>query len=83
MTHFLDERRNIPKQMPKEAREMVSFLAMLVVASTKINANKLTLTDIRWFEKRCQGNAWVEILSTKDIHWMYFQSDNAKRISHL
>ena len=41
MTHFLDETGNIPKQMPKEAREMASFLALIVDTSTRINPSKL------------------------------------------
>lgn len=35
MTHFLDDQGNIPKQMPKEARELANFLALIVDATTK------------------------------------------------
>ena len=35
LTHFLDEKGNIPKEMTKEGREMASFLALIVDAATK------------------------------------------------
>jgi hypothetical protein len=30
MLHFLDDQGNIPKQMPKEARELAGFHALVV-----------------------------------------------------
>jgi hypothetical protein len=35
MPHFLDETGDIPKQMPKEARELASFMALVIDATTK------------------------------------------------
>ena len=35
MTHFLNEKGNIPKEMPREAREMAGFLAMVVDITTQ------------------------------------------------
>jgi hypothetical protein len=71
MQHFLDETGSIPKQMPKEARELASFLALVVDSTTKNNPQTLTSTDIRCFEKGCQGTTRVEILrSSNEIHWM-------------
>ena len=55
MTHFLDEQGNIPKEMPKADRELASFLALVIDTTTKIKPTKLTTTDIRCFEKGCQG----------------------------
>jgi len=55
MQHFQDESGNIPKQMPKQARELASFLALIVDATTKNIPFTLTQTDIRCFEKGCQG----------------------------
>ena len=37
MQHFLDKTPNIPKQMPKEARELASFMALVVDSTTKIS----------------------------------------------
>jgi hypothetical protein len=51
LTHFLDETGNIPKQMPKEARELASFFALVVDTATKKNPTTLTSTDIRCFNK--------------------------------
>ena len=42
MPHFLDEQGNIPKQMPKEARELASFFALVVDATTKTMPSTLT-----------------------------------------
>jgi hypothetical protein len=55
MTHFLDESGNIPKEMPKEARELASFFALVVDSTTRKSPQKLTTTDIRCFSKGCHG----------------------------
>jgi hypothetical protein len=82
MTHFLDETGNIPKQMPKEARELASFFALVIDTTTKKLPTKLTPTDIRCFEKGCQGTTRVEILrSGNEIHWMCSWCENEGRIS--
>lgn len=36
MQHFLDESRNIPKQMPKEARELASFFALVIAQPLRL-----------------------------------------------
>lgn len=83
MTHFLDEQGNIPKQMPKEARELASFFALVIDTATKKLSTRLIPTDIRCFEKGCQGTIRVEILpSSKEIHWMCSRCKNEGRISH-
>ena len=70
MQHFLDETGNIAKQMPKEARELVSFLALVVDVTTKNIPFTLTQTDIRCFKKRCTGIISSEILwENNEIHW--------------
>lgn len=53
-TNFLADTGCIPKQIPKEAREMASFLALVVDVTIKKISTALTLTDIRCFEKRCE-----------------------------
>lgn len=53
MTHFLDEKGNIPKVMPREAREIAGFFALVIDTTTKNLPSKLTSTDIRCFEKGC------------------------------
>ena len=83
MTHFLDETGNIPKQIPKEARELASFMALVVDNTTKSSPQTLTSTDIRCFEKGCQGLIKSEILSKKDdIHWVCTKCQNEGVISN-
>jgi hypothetical protein len=82
MQHFLDETGNIPKQMPKEAREMASFLALIVDATTKNSPFTLTQTEIRCFEKKCQGLIKSEVLKeNNEIHWVCSKCQNEGRIS--
>jgi hypothetical protein len=69
--HFLDEAGNIPKQMPKEARELASFFALVIDTTTKNIPFTLTQTDIRCFEKGCQGMIKSEVLKeNNEIHWV-------------
>jgi hypothetical protein len=82
MQHFLDEQGNIPKQMQKEGRELASFFALVIDTTTKNLPTKLTQTDIRCFEKGCQGTTRVEFLrSSNEIHWMCSRCQNEGRIS--
>lgn len=70
MQHFIDIEGNIPKQMPKEARELASFLALVIDTTTKKNPTTLTTTDIRCFNKRCHGLVKSSMrLVTNEIHW--------------
>jgi hypothetical protein len=82
MTHFLDETGNIPKQMPKEARELASFMALVVDSTTRKSPKTLTLTDIRCFKKGCKGMIKSEILGKNDeIHWICSKCQNEGVIS--
>jgi hypothetical protein len=82
MPHFLDDKGNIPKEMPKEARELASFLALVVDATTKNSPFTLTQTDIRCFEKGCQGLIKSEILGKNDdVHWVCSKCPNEGVIS--
>ena len=70
MLHFLDETGNIPKQMPKEARELASFLALVVDATTKTMPSTLTSTEIRCFKKGCHGLVKSALSpDCKETHW--------------
>ena len=83
MTHFLDERGNIPKQMPKEARELASFFALVIDTTTQINLSILSSTDIRCFEAGCLGTIKSELLAeSNEIHWLCSKCQNEGRISH-
>jgi len=83
MTHFPDDSGNIPGEMPKEARELASFLALVVDTTTKNSHFTLTLTDITCFEKGCDGMIKSELLNrNNEIHWMCSKCHNEGRISH-
>lgn len=82
MQHFLDETGNIPKQMPKQARELASFMALVVDTTTKNNPHTLTSTEIRCFEKGCHGLISSEIIGKKmEIHWKCSNCPNEGVIS--
>jgi uncharacterized protein with PIN domain len=51
--HFLDEQGNIPKNMPKEARELANFLALLIDNASTLNYD--AEPTIRCKEKGCDG----------------------------
>lgn len=81
MQHFLDEQGNIPKQMPKEARELASFFALVVDATTKTLPVTLASIDIRCFEKGCHGSIKSELIKG-EIHWKCSKCPNEGVISH-
>ncbi len=83
MTHFLDEQGNIPKQMPKEARELASFLALVIDATTDYESESGFETGIRCFKKGCDGMIQSQILFDEDdeIHWLCPKCKNEGVIS--
>lgn len=82
MTHFLDEAGNIPKQMPKEARELANFLALVVDETTKESSSLVICTTIRCFTKNCEGNINSEFLkANNEIHWVCSKCQNNGIIS--
>lgn len=82
MQHFLDESGNIPKQMPKEARELASFLALVVDITTKTQPSTLTSTDIRCFKKGCHGQIKTALVTKSgELHWYCPDCENEGVIS--
>lgn len=70
MQHFLDESGNIPKQIPKGARELASFMALVDDTTTKTNPLTLTTTDISCFKKGCHGMIKTAMMPlSSEIHW--------------
>lgn len=67
--HFLNEEGNIPTDMPKEARELANFLALLIDdASTGDYDAEPT---IRCIEKGCEGlivPTWIQ--ENDEIYWI-------------
>ena len=77
MTHFLDESGNIPKQMPKEARELANFLALVVDETTKEPSKSVIHTTIRCFKKKCEGTINSEFIKeNNEIHWVCSKCQN-------
>lgn len=83
MTHFLNEKGNIPKEMPREARELAGFFALVVDFTTKTKTSRLTPTGIRCFRKGCHGIINSTIKPNKqEIHWYCPECENEGVISH-
>ena len=83
MQHFLDEQGNIPKQMTKEARELASFFALVIDITTNTLPATLISTDIRCFEKGCNGSIKSELVGLKGkIHWKCSKCPNEGVINH-
>ena len=82
MTHFPDEQGNIPTKMPREARELPSFMALVVDATTKLLPSTLTSTEIRYFKKGCHGLIKSAMSPDgKEIHWYCPECENEGVIS--
>lgn len=83
MQHFLDEQGNIPKQIPKEGRELANFLALVVDETTKSMPLTLTETGIRCFNKGCHGLIKSSVSRAKgEIHWYCSDCKNEGVISN-
>ena len=83
MTHFLDESGNIAQVMPDEARELAGFFALVVDKATTKLPRRLSSTDIRCFEKGCEGTTRIEIIhSGNEIYWTCSRCENEGNISH-
>jgi hypothetical protein len=81
--HFLDDSGNIPKEMPKAARQLVSFYTFIIEAATSIFPATNNKTNIRCFEKGCKGMVTTDLTNKKDdIHWKCNKCQNEGRISN-
>ncbi|MCX6270980.1 MAG: hypothetical protein NTU44_07130 [Bacteroidetes bacterium] len=70
MTHHFDDEGNIAKGMPKQARELAGFQAMIVDAFTQQQQDDGEKPSIPCFKKNCKGV--IDILHsiiTYCIHW--------------
>jgi hypothetical protein len=55
MQHSHEDTWNIPKHVPKEARELSAFFSLVIDETIKTLPSSLTSTGIRCFRKRCTG----------------------------
>ena len=82
MPHFLDDKGNIPTEMPKEARELASFMALMVDTTTKTLPSIFASTEIRCFEKGCHGLIKTSLMpKNEEIHWYCPECENEGVIS--
>jgi len=80
--HFLNEKGDIPKEMPKEARELASFLVLVVDTTTKTLPATLTSSEIRCFNKECHRLIKTALKHGNDeIHWCCPDCENEGVIS--
>ena len=71
LTHFLNENGIIPKQMPKEARELASFLTLVVDYTTEHSGVVLNAINLRCFTDHCKGIIESELINSgTEIHWI-------------
>ncbi|MCY1719237.1 hypothetical protein OU798_02735 [Prolixibacteraceae bacterium Z1-6] len=67
--HFLDENGNIPTDIPKEARELANFLALLIDDASTGDYD--AEPSIRCIEKGCEGLIVAFIThDTEEIYWV-------------
>ncbi len=82
LTHFLDEKGNIPADMPKEGREMAGFLALIVDTATKDYPPTEKYTQIRCLTKKCAGLIEIDVDTKNEfIHWKCGTCSEEGRIS--
>ncbi|TSA28389.1 MAG: hypothetical protein D4R67_03810 [Bacteroidetes bacterium] len=82
LTHFLNEEGNIPQEMPKEARELASFTALIVDEATKDYPRPKTSTGIRCRKKKCTGTIDITIDTGNEvIEWQCTTCNEGGRIS--
>jgi hypothetical protein len=68
--------------MPKQARELASFMALVVDTTSKTCPQTLATTDIRCFQKGCHGMIKSEIVGkNEEIHWRCSKCENEGIIS--
>ena len=67
--HFLDEQGNIPKDIPKDARELANFLALLIDDATSGDYDAEPTITCK--EKGCEGLTVAFITDNPDeIYWV-------------
>jgi len=65
-----DAEDDIPKIVPKEAREISAFFSLVIDETMDKLPTPLTSTGIRCFRKRCTGIISSEVdLDNNEIHW--------------
>ena len=72
MTHFLNKSGGIAKDMPSEAKELASFLTLIIEDVSDFESEKGFDTGIPCLHKGCKGIIQSRVLVEKDneIYWL-------------
>ena len=82
MQHSPDESWNIPKKVPKEAREISAFFSLVIDETMEKLPSTLTSTGIRCFRKRCTGVISSQVdLDNNEIFWKCSKCRNTGTIT--
>jgi len=82
LSHFLDEKGEIAKEMHKEGREHASFLALIVDTATKSYPTLIDSTEIRCQKKKCTGNIEIGFdIENEIIEWWCNNCSEGGKIS--
>jgi hypothetical protein len=81
--HLLDEQGNIPKDIPKRARELSNYLALIVDGVTSADADDC-FTGVRCNVKNCPGDVLFSISDDmSEIHWYCTDCMNEKELNDI
>ena len=82
LTHFLDEKGNIPKEMTKSGRERAFFHGLIVDSATKEYPPVEKYSQIRCLKKKCAGLIEIEVDTKNEfIYWKCNKCTEEGRIS--
>jgi len=80
--HLLDASAKMKKEMPKEVRDLMGFLTLVIDITTKNLPQSLTTTDVRCFKKGCHGLIKTSLMpKNEEIHWYCPDCENEGVIS--
>jgi len=82
MQHSFNESSDLPKPIPKEAREISAFFFLVMDETFENLPTELTPTTIRCFRKGCFGIISSAIdLDNNEIHWKCSECVNSGTIT--
>ena len=84
MPHSHDKTREIPKKIPKQAREISAFFSLVIDETMEKLHTELSPTTIRCFRKGCFGIISSEVnLDKNEIYWKCSDCVNSGTITGL
>lgn len=83
ITHLLNEKGEVVKSMPAEARELASFLTLIIEETTNFESKNGFETGIRCNQKDCKGmiESWLLLEENHEIYWYCPECGNEGIIS--